>query len=239
MNNLNFSKENGYKITVIKGYNFNTESNVFTDYINSVYSIKANAKNTTQKSMAKSLLNNLLGRFGINLDKSITEIMSEETFERKSLMNLIVSYKEIGNGKYLVTYVPKLDYDIIKSHNLDFLKVLKKYKDNEIRNINNTSTVISAAVTAYARIYISKIKLYILSKGGNIFYWDTYSIVTNIKLSDNLVSSKEIGKLKLEHKVKKGIFITNKTYCLIDDKDKFINCAKGIKSWTLEYIHYV
>lgn len=120
---LKFVKENGYKITVIKGYSFNRQTNVFSNYIESVYKIKSDPINNTQKAMAKSLLNNLLGRFGINLDKPIVDIMTPETFRQKSLINKIISYKEISENKVLVTYSPKLDYDIIKSHNLDFLKV--------------------------------------------------------------------------------------------------------------------
>jgi hypothetical protein len=114
--------------------------------------------------------------------------MTQATFRQKSLMNKVISYKEVSEEKVLVTYNPKLDYYIINSHNLSFLKVLMKDKDKELQHINNTSIVISAAVTAYARIHISKIKLYILSKGGKIFYSDTDSIVTNIKLSENIVN---------------------------------------------------
>ena len=123
-------------------------------------------------------------------------------------MNKVISYKVISEEKVLVTYIPKLDYDIINSHNLDFLKVLNKYKDKEIQHINNTSVVISAEFTAYARIHISKIKLYILSKGGYNFYSDTDSIVTNIKLSENMVNNSEKAKKTFffEHKVKKGFY---------------------------------
>lgn len=68
---LKFAKENGYKIKVIEGYTFSRESDTFKNYINNIYKKKANAVNKTQKVIAKSLLNNLLGRFGINLEKPI------------------------------------------------------------------------------------------------------------------------------------------------------------------------
>lgn len=48
---------------------------MFKKYIDHIYNIKANPANNTQKSIAKSLLNNLLGRFGIRLDKSVTKIV--------------------------------------------------------------------------------------------------------------------------------------------------------------------
>lgn len=164
--------------------------------------------------------------------------MTRKEFERKSVMNKIVSYKEISNDKLLVTYVPGLDYDIITSHNLDFLKVSSKYHDVELQNMVNASVVIRAAVTAYARIHMCKLKLNILSKGGQIFYSDTDSIVTDLKLNNILVNNKKLGKLKLEHSIVKGIFITNKTYCLINSNNQFINKAKGINNSSVNFEDY-
>ena len=155
---LKFAKKYGYKIKVFKGYSFNRESNVFTKYVEKVYDIKSKPINASQKAMAKSLLNNLLGRFGINLEKPVTEVLSHKAFENKMLMCKIMSYKEISNDKVLVSYIPKLDYEIIKSHNLDFIKIVNKYKDKELQSISTISVAISAVITAYARIHISKLK---------------------------------------------------------------------------------
>lgn len=54
------------------------------------------------------------------------------------------------------------------------------------------------------------------------------SLVTDIKLPDNMVSDKELGKLKLEYEIDKGIFISGKTYGILtkNHKDKFIAKAK-------------
>jgi hypothetical protein len=54
--------------------------------------------------------------------------------------------------------------------------------------------------------------------------------LTDLELNEAMVNAKELGKLKLEHKVGKGIFITNKTYCIIDNNNKYINKAKGINT---------
>ena len=232
---LKFAKQHGYKIKVLKGYIFDRNANVFTDYINKVYPIKSNTTNKSQKAMAKSLLNNLLGRFGINMDKPITELLNRDVFERKMLMNKITSYKELSDDKYLVSYIPKLDHDIITSHGLDFMKFVNKYKDKEIQTLSTTSVVISAAVTAYARIHISKLKLDIMNQGGEIYYSDTDSIVTNIELPNSLVNPSKLGFLKLEHILNEAIFISNKIYWLCDVKGKFIVRAKGIKSSSLKY----
>ena len=226
---LKLAKMNGYKIRVIHGYSFNKVSNVFKRYVDFIYNIKTNPKDSTQKSMAKSLLNNLLGRFGIKIDKPVTKLVSNKKFELLSLMNKVVSYKSIGINKTLLSYIDKLNPDIIESHNLDIVKLANKYKDHEDSIFDATSVPISAAITAYGRIHISKIKLLIESQnmGGKVYYSDTDSIVTDIKLPEHMISPKDLGKLKLEHKIDKGIFISVKTYCLITDDQKVIIKAKG------------
>lgn len=54
-----------------------------------------------------------------------------------------------------------------------------------------------------------------------------------------MVNDKEIGKLKLEHKVDKCIFISGKLYCLYGNFGKYINRAKGVKSTSLLYFDYM
>ena len=55
-----------------------------------------------------------------------------------------------------------------------------------------------------------KIKLDILKMGGQIYYTDTDSIVTNVPLPADLVGD-NIGQFKLEKTCDKGIFITSKS----------------------------
>jgi len=144
------------------------------------------------------------------LEKPRTELVDNDTFEEISVTRKVVSYKIVSDHKLLVSYLPTLDNEIIKSHNLDIVKIADVLKDSENDKMDVTSIPISAAVTAYARIHISKIKLDILKMGGKIYYSNTDSIVTDIQLSDNYVSNKELGKLKLEHEIKDGIFISGK-----------------------------
>ncbi len=236
---LKFAKQNGYKIKVLKGYSFNREANVFKNYVDKVYKIKSNPTNDTQKAVAKSLLNNLLGRFGISLEQDVTKLLTYKQFMIVSNMYAVTSYNRISDDLYVTTYIPKLDPDIIESHNLDFMKILDKYGDKELQPINVTSVVISAAVTAYGRIHISKLKLDILNRGGELYYSDTDSVVTNIELPKHMVSVNELGKVKLEHSIDKGIFIAGKTYMLSTATGKFISKAKTINSVSLTYIDYV
>lgn len=107
---LKFAKSNGYKITVLNGYSFNRESNVFTDYINKVYAIKYNPINPTQKSMAKSLLNNLLGRFAISLEKPITKLLGESYLRNLMITHKIIGYKNVFNDKVFCNRFTRVNF---------------------------------------------------------------------------------------------------------------------------------
>ena len=61
---------------------------------------------------------------------------------------------------------------------------------------------------------------------GNIYYSDTDSIVTDMELGSDLVDPKALGKLKLEHVIDKGIFISGKTYCFMTKNGGFIKKLK-------------
>ena len=76
----------------------------------------------------------------------------------------------MGDNKFLVSYIPRIGTKLVKSCKLDLLKVVSNYKDKELQQISNSSIVISTAATAYARFHKAKLKLYILSKSGNIYY---------------------------------------------------------------------
>lgn len=54
-----------------------------------------------------------------------------------------------------------------------------------------------------------------------------------------MVSSKELGKLKLEYILERGIFISGKNFWLRDSNGKYYNKAKGIKPSSLSYIDYM
>jgi hypothetical protein len=112
-------------------------------------------------------------------------------------------------------------------------------KDLEFKDV---SLVISSAVTSYARIYMSKIKLDILNRDGNIYYTDTDSIVTDIELNNELVG-KELGqfKLGLRHEIREAYFISSKTYLLMLNDYSTVIKTKGIlnNSLTIEDFIYL
>jgi hypothetical protein len=61
---------------------------------------------------------------------------------------------------------------------------------------------------------INQYKLKALEQALDIYYSDTDSIVLNWALPENLVDSAILGKWKLEHTIKEGIFVMPKVYYL-------------------------
>lgn len=214
---LKYALSQGYKINVIKGYNFNKLDNVLTDYVNDLYKIKSSTKDSVEKDINKRLLNHLLGRFGMNIVKPKTELVDGNKLGLiTSTREIIGEPKIITDNDYWITYYDEVNEDICEEHGIDYFKVcnLNENTDSEkLDEFKDVSLTTAAAVTAYARIYMSKIKLDILNKGGSVYYTDTDSIVTDISIDKKLVGF-ELGQFKLEHKVKMAYFISNKTYCL-------------------------
>ena len=128
-----------------------------------------------------------------------------------------------------------MSQSVCELHDLDYKKVLldnDKSESNllaEHDKYNDISVAISSAITAYARVFMNKIKLDIISKGGYLYYTDTDSIVTNIKLDNKLVG-KDIGQFKLVSEIKEGYFISNKSYALKTFDDKTIIKCKGFSN---------
>ena len=103
-----------------------------------------------------------------------------------SLVRDIKGHISIGDMN-LVSYNTVLNYSLIEDLNLDITKVLKYNKYPEILAPEASSIVISAAITAYARIIMNKHKIAAISKGLNIYYSDTDSLVLYVELSSELV----------------------------------------------------
>ncbi|KAE9584339.1 putative DNA-directed DNA polymerase, family B, DNA polymerase, palm domain-containing protein (mitochondrion) [Lupinus albus] len=82
---------------------------------------------------------------------------------------------------------------------------------------------LSAAITACARIY-----MYPFISRSDCYYTDTDSIFLGNPLSDDLISSVDLGKFKLECKVQNGIFLAPKSYMLELEDDKTIIRHKGL-----------
>jgi hypothetical protein len=186
-------------------------------------------------------MNSKLGRYGLKLDKNITELVSKDVYMNILSTRKVYSEITFDSDNILVTYDKELDLELIQKLDLDINKLKGKISTSDIHpEFKNVSVAISAAVTAYARIFMAQTQLDILKKGNNIFYTDTDSIVTDKPLNPELVDPKILGKFKLEYNglLKEGYFLANKFYCLVDNQNKLIKKTKGIDSDTITLEDY-
>lgn len=235
---IEFAQKHGYKFKIRKGYKFNRVCNVFKDYVQTIYKEKEESSGA-KRLIAKFLLNALSGRFGMHIDKKLTSLIDNNN----TYIDIISKYpvyddKFISNELYLVTHGHKVSKAICEQHGVDYIDVLnnkgRSSNQEDFNIVRNVSVGVSAAVTAYSSIFMLIIKKYILDLGGKIYYTDTDSIVTDIPLPEEYIG-KGLGKLKLEHKILRGYFISSKLYCIVvwDEKtktEKVIIKAKGVNA---------
>ncbi len=216
---LKFAKENGYDITVLKGYNFNRIDNVFNKYVDELYEIRSKSFGV-QKAVTKMLLNAPFGRFGMSIFKPITEFVNREKLDFILSTHEVKSLVEINQDNFLLTYNPEISKTVCVKSGLNYIKVLNINKKDIENNskFKDVSITTSAAITSYARIYMNKVKVWILSNKG---------------LGDL------IGLFKLEYKIEKGYFISAKTYCIKTVEGVVIKKAKGVYSSSLNLKDYV
>ncbi len=218
----------GYKFKYIHGISYK-KSILFDKFIDSLYTLRLNyPKQNPLNFIAKLLMNSLYGRFGMRNEMlkskiidnkeitkyiSIYDVSSITTFTHKSL----VSFNE---NPVLNKLNKLLELNMINIE--DYYKLSKKPS-----SLNESSAVqIAAAITAYSRIYIDRFKR---DTHLDVYYSDTDSIFCKNPLPISSISDTELGKFKLESKVKEGLFLSPKVYMVkksdntIDIKFKGLN----------------
>jgi len=245
---LKFAKSHGYSIQVIKGFNFDRQNSSLTSYINTLYKQKSEATGS-RKTIFKSLLNNLIGRFGMHINKPITIEVDIAKRDYIASTRVIKTQHHLFNNRFLITYLPQISKEICEEHNLDYTKVLeqenKKNTSLEIKTFKDTSIAVTAMINSYARIYMNKIKLDLLDHKMHIYYMDTDSLVIDAQafyyLNNQELIGNKLGQFKLENNINKAYFISNKTYCFsLNDSDTDILIkAKGVNKNTLTLQDFV
>jgi hypothetical protein len=136
---------------------------------------------------------------------------------------------QIVHKDYLTDFENKF-IDVISSRTeLGDHFLIETKSDNIMEDENSTHNInvaVASAVTSYSRIHMSQFKN---NKEFNLYYTDTDSIYVDKPLSEDLISSKILGKLKLENVCNKAIFLSPKVYCLLTENNDFIYKVKGLK----------
>jgi hypothetical protein len=211
----------GYRFEVVRGLIFEKQV-IFSDFINTLYEIKKSvAKSDPMYLISKLLQNSNYGRWALNYDLPSHFIVNDKLFDEMNRnTNLILSDPlELSPNRKLVGVT-----DLCKNENLDI-------DDSDFHF--NVSIPISAAITAYARIFMSQFKN---RDDIKLLYTDTDSIFIEGKLPSHLIGP-GLGQFKLEMELKKCIILSPKVYGgILQDGSEIIK-VKGLKKESInEYL---
>ena len=118
------------------------------------------------------------------------------------------------------------DYTINDFIDLDESGLFVSYEDPKLKGRRaNVNVAVASAVTAYARVYMSKFK----NQDYRVYYSDTDSLYVDERLSEDLIGDK-IGQFKLEAIFKDIVFLGPKIYAGITSNGEYICKVKGYKN---------
>jgi hypothetical protein len=190
---LKYARELGYTVIPINGYLFERKESPLRDFVSSLFESRLEARNSGNESLAyvyKILMNSLYGRFGINPKSTTTEVCDNDRY------NYLIRHSELIFGEMLSENTHIVAYHSNTDKGPDYWNPPK-----------NSAVQLAAAITAYARIY-----MYPYISREDCYYTDTDSVVLGQPLPNEVISSKELGKFKLEDRVMKGYFLAPKCY---------------------------
>lgn len=101
------------------------------------------------------------------------------------------------------------------------------------RSIN---PVYATFVTAYARHVLYEGIETVLNLGGDVYYCDTDSIKTNIKLPDEMIHSTDLGKWGFEGFYQESVFVSPKLYSMLGDET--VKKAKGVYKENIDNLSF-
>jgi hypothetical protein len=221
---IDYRDRYGLIIEVEYGYTFKKKVKLFENFITHFNAIKEEFKKTAKGNIAKLTQNSLYGKWGMNLLTTTTELMSQHQHDKHRKHFKSISTQELEGNMELVTYenLPNLfdseDEDSVIQKNIDRF-LFSESKDESL----NVNVVISSFISAYARIEYNRIRN--LPEIG-LIAGDTDSVITQNPLPPEEVGP-ELGKLKLEYRIKEGIHVSSKFYYhLATDGLEYIK-AKG------------
>lgn len=170
--------------------------------------------------VAKLLMNSLYGRFGMDYSLESTSICTN-----KEVLNIL---NRTGTNKHVIDVEPLGNNSFIVTEESDNLST----KISSLSHHHNINVGVAAAVTALARIEMSKFKN---KESLKLYYTDTDSIFVDqspeqMKNLFGDVIGNKLGQLKLECEIEKAIFLAPKAYYLETSEGKIIVKIKGLSA---------
>jgi hypothetical protein len=205
----------GYKVEVLRAYHWEGQSDLFSEYVDTLYNHRLTyPKSDPRNTICKLLLNSLYGKFGMSPTVMEYSIFSPTENVETDLYK-VSDHQEIGDMTLIgrrVTKNSQIDYKLSKEYKLYY-------------PLLEISTPIAVFTTAYARMLMAKFKI---DYGNHLYYSDTDSLILDCPLPDHLTGGL-LGQFKLEHRIKEGIFIGPKTYGLRFEDGTDLIKIKGLK----------
>lgn len=180
----------------------------FEAYGKALYEKKKNIdkeKHPGEYRIVKFLLNSFYGKFGMDR-------------EHKTVVKGPVS-KEFQEGKEMI------------NDELANMGIMLEEEESDAQYILPR---IASAITSQARIEMHKWFTKVFDRGGSIWYCDTDSIVTDVKLP----TGEDLGEMDLEGTLEKGIYLAPKVYAEKYKDGSELVKAKGMKNPKVRFEHY-
>ena len=238
---LKASREYGYKINVIGGFRFEKGIKVFDSFVINIYEKRLEAKKKGLSSLQytfKLILNSLYGRMGMKDLENKLEIVDKDKAELLLSKKNITFYADMGD-KCIIKYNKNINPNILKlvkdtnSLDLDEEQIKIDYLANIFKERGVSSSIpIAAAITSYALLDLMKYKNI---KGNKLNYSDTDSVLMEKPLDSELISSTDLGKLKLEYVISEGYFIAPKFYGFKDVLGNTVIKTKGVTKGKIDF----
>lgn len=226
----------GYEYKFLEVYQWNKRGHTFKTIIDELYKWKIEAQkkgNKAERSIAKIVINSTYGFFGINyMNRDQVQIINEKATKTKTV--------EEARSSRFTGYL--LDQKL-KSYN--------KYGKYDVYGLETSiqakcaNVGIASLVTSYARLELYKLLKAIKEEGGNIYYMDTDSVITDLNIYNNdkfksFIGSggENLGELTNETEEDGGYYtelitLGNKMYALKNNNlkdNKIIIKMKGVNS---------
>lgn len=205
---LKYALSHGYKIIKIyAGIQFPQSAVIFDGFVDLIYQKRLNAlkdKKDFEEEFWKKMLNTLYGRYAM-ITTEIRDHFQDQN-EKEEKEELEQENSNLKDDSKFITVTQKTKY-----HNV----------------------AISAAITAYARIYMHKI---IFTNKLKILYWDTDGIFLSEPLPEQFITkTRELGKFRLESVNSCAVFISGKFYYYKPLSSAYVYKLRGIeKPFTIE-----
>lgn len=252
---LKFAMDRGVKVTKVhKTVYFPVMSQIFIGFVNhfekvkeeNTEAVKGSGVNSQGKKVNKSLrewskliLNSLYGKFASKRERdsyvSIEEI--EEAIKKlnrkknqdyyKKQIEFFNDVLEQGGVEAEREWLKKEDSGFVPHHFYHTELEEEVFKYHTYLEAKYIQVQISAYVTSYARMELYEAIEWIDKNGGEVYYCDTDSIITDIMLPAEMVHKTEFGKWDKEHEIMTANFVQEKLYALQNEKGEEVKKGKG------------